>query len=88
MPTLKEEIGSSYTLGEWRAIGGPKGMDPAIVARLEAALEKAYQSSIYQDFMKKQGFGAVWRNTADFTEFLEKTDAIMGDTVDKLGLKR
>lgn len=88
VPTLKEEIGSSYTLGEWRAIGGPKGMDPAIVARLEAALEKAYQSSIYQDFMKKQGFGAVWRNTADFTEFLEKTDAIMGDTVDKLGLKR
>lgn len=88
VPTLKEEIDSDYALGEWRAIGGPKGMDPAVVAKLEAALEKAYQSDIYQDFMKKQGFGAVWRNTADFNVFLEETDAIMGDTVDKLGLKR
>lgn len=88
VPTLKEEIDSDYVLGEWRAIGGPKGMDPEIVAKLEDALEKAYQSDIYQGFMKKQGFGAEWRNTADFTTFLAETDVIMGDTVEKLGLKR
>ncbi|TGV05816.1 tripartite tricarboxylate transporter substrate binding protein [Alcaligenaceae bacterium 429] len=88
VPTLKEEINSDYALGEWRAIGGPKGMDPEVVATLEAALEKAYQSDIYQDFMTKQGFGAVWRNTADFTQFLVDTDAVMGETVEKLGLKR
>lgn len=88
VPTLKEEIDSDYTLGEWRAIGGPKGMDPEIVAKLESAAKKAYEGAVYQDFMAKQGFGPVWRNTADFTVFLEETDQIMGNTVEKLGLKR
>ncbi|VFR56285.1 Tricarboxylate transport protein TctC [plant metagenome] len=88
VPTLAEVIDTRYALGEWRGIGGPKGMDPAVVAKLEAALEKAYQSEIYQSFIAKQGFGAVWRNTADFNAFLAEADTLMGDTVEKLGLKR
>lgn len=88
VPTLKEEIDSDYTIGEWRGIGGPKGMDESIIAKLEEAAERAYNSALYQEFMAKQGFGAVWRNTADFTQFMEETDQIMGNTVEKLGLKR
>lgn len=88
VPTLKEAIDSDYVQGEWRAIGGPKDMDPAVITRLEAALEKAYQSDVYQDFIETQGFGAVWRNTADLTTFLAETDIIMGETIEKLGLKR
>lgn len=88
VPTLKEAINSDYVQGEWRAIGGPKGMDPAVVAKLEAALEKAFHSDVYQDFIRNQGFGAVWRNAEDLTTLLVETDIIMGDTVEKLGLKR
>ncbi|MEL7614341.1 tripartite tricarboxylate transporter substrate binding protein [Vreelandella titanicae] len=88
VPTLKEEIDSNYTLGEWRGIGGPAGMDEEVVATLEAALQKAFVSDIYQDFMRQQGFGAVWRNSADFTDFMQETDALMGNVVDNLGLKR
>lgn len=88
VPTLEEEIGSHYTLGEWRGIGGPAGMDEEVVATLEAALEKAFASDIYQDYMRQQGFGAVWRGSADFADFMQETDALMGNVVDNLGLKR
>mgnify|MGYP003646723053 CR=1 FL=1 len=67
---------------------GPAGMDEEVVATLEAALQKAFVSDIYQDFMRQQGFGAVWRNSADFTDFMQETDALMGNVVDNLGLKR
>lgn len=88
VPTLEEEIGSQYTLGEWRGIGGPAGMNEEIVATLETALEKAFESDIYQDFMRQQGFGAVWRGSAEFADFMQETDALMGNVVDNLGLKR
>jgi tripartite-type tricarboxylate transporter receptor subunit TctC len=88
VPTLKEEINSNYTLGEWRGIGGPAGMDEEVVATLEAALENAFESDIYQDFMRQQGFGAVWRDSADFADFMQETDALMGNVVENLGLKR
>lgn len=88
VPTLKEEIDSDYTIGEWRGLGGPKGIDSEIIAKLEKAAKKAYESDLYQDFMTKQGFGSVWRDANDFAEFLEETDKIMGDTVEKLGLKK
>ncbi len=88
IPTLKEATGSDYTLGEWRGIAGPKGMDPAVVAKLEKALEAAYKSDLYQDFMKKQGFGVEWRNAEDFKKFLAENDAYMGGIIDGIGLKK
>src|SRR5690606_33481460 len=57
VPTLKEAIGTDYTLGEWRAIVGPAGLDPAIAKKLEKAVEAAYNSDSYQDFMTRLGFG-------------------------------
>lgn len=88
IPTIKEALGSDYSLGEWRGVAGPKGMDPAVVAKLEKALEAAYKSSLYQDFMTKQGFGMEWRNAADFKTFLAENDAYMGRIIEGIGLKK
>lgn len=87
-PTLKEALGTDYTAGTWRGVAGPKAMDPAVAGKLEAALEKAYQSATYQDFMKKQGFGPYWRNAAEFSAYLEKTDATMGEILGQMGLRK
>ena len=88
IPTLKETLGSDYSLGEWRGIAGPKNLSPEIVAKLEAALEKAFQSDQYQDYMKKLGFGAEWKNAADFSSFLEENNTYMGGIIEKIGMKK
>ena len=88
IPTIKESIGSDYSLGEWRGVAGPKGMDPAVVAKLEDALEKAYNSEFYQDFMKRQGFGVEWHKGEDFKKFLVDNNAYMGGIIEKIGMKK
>ena len=88
IPSIKEALGTDYSLGEWRGVAGPKGMDPAVIAKLEKALEAAYKSDLYQDFMTKQGFGMEWRNAEDFKAFLVENDAYMGNIIEGIGLKK
>ncbi|YBV94775.1 tripartite tricarboxylate transporter substrate binding protein (plasmid) [Phyllobacteriaceae bacterium JZ32] len=72
VPTAQEETGKAVTGGTWRGIAGPAGMDPALVAKIEAALHKAFDSERFQAGMKDRGFGAVWLGTADFTAFIKQ----------------
>ncbi|MEI2417396.1 tripartite tricarboxylate transporter substrate binding protein [Orrella sp. JC864] len=88
VPTLKEGLGTGYTIGVWRGIAGPKGLDEQIAAKLESAIQAAFQSDTYKGFMSKQGFGAEWRGRQDFEKFLAENDAMMGDLIEKVGLKR
>ncbi|MGP9677703.1 tripartite tricarboxylate transporter substrate binding protein [Halomonas sp. AOP27-A1-41] len=85
-PTTNELIDSSYQVGEWRGIAGPKGMDPEIVATLEAALEAAYNSDTYQEFMDQQGFGTEWRNAEEFGQLMQEMDSVFGEIVEQVGL--
>ncbi|MBN8412846.1 tripartite tricarboxylate transporter substrate binding protein [Halomonas cupida] len=86
VPTIQEAIGSDYLVGEWRGIAGPKGMDPEVVATLETALEAAYNSDTYQDFMSQQGFGTEWRNAEDFGQLMVEMDAVYGEIIENVGL--
>ncbi|WP_420820185.1 tripartite tricarboxylate transporter substrate binding protein [Salinicola halophilus] len=88
VPTLKEAIGSDYTIGEWRGIAGPKGMDPAVVETLESAIQAAYESDTYQDFMARQGFGTQWRGADDFGTFMAEQDERFGEIVEQVGLAK
>ncbi|MCP1368005.1 tripartite tricarboxylate transporter substrate-binding protein, partial [Halomonas sp. BBD48] len=88
VPTVKEAIGSDYTIGEWRGIAGPKGMDQEIVDKLEQALEAAYNSETYQGFMSKQGFGTEWRNAEDFETMMGEMDQEYGNIIESIGLKK
>src|SRR5690606_20256563 len=60
VPTLKESVDSDWTLAVWRTIGAPKGLPEDVKAKLEAALEKAYNSEEYKKFMTERGFGMRW----------------------------
>lgn len=70
VPTVKEQLGKSYVGGTWRGIGGPAQMDPALVSRIEAAIQKVVESDTFKKGMEARGFGVAWRNHADFTSFL------------------
>ncbi|WP_155826460.1 tripartite tricarboxylate transporter substrate binding protein [Vreelandella zhanjiangensis] len=86
IPTANELVGSDYQVGAWRGIVGPQGMDAEVVATLESALEAAYQSDTYQDFMTQRGFGTEWRNAEEFGQMMEEMDGILGEIVEQVGL--
>ncbi|TKT57974.1 tripartite tricarboxylate transporter substrate binding protein [Rhizobium sp. LC145] len=70
IPTVKESIGTSYVGGTWRGVGGPAGMDPAVVARIEEAVAAAVKKESFVKGMRDRGFGIAYRNHEDFTRFL------------------
>ncbi|BCB71530.1 hypothetical protein HMEPL2_18810 [Vreelandella aquamarina] len=86
IPTTQELVGSDYQVGAWRGIVGPRGMDAEVVAMLESAIEAAYQSDIYQDFMEQRGFGTEWRNAEEFGQMMQEMDAILGEIVEQVDL--
>jgi len=87
-PTLKEATGSGWTVGAWRVIAGPKDLPKEVTDKLVPALERAYQSKEYKDFMDGRGFGMIWRAAGDARSFMEKADSDFGEVMKKAGLSK
>ncbi len=88
VPTLKEATGSDWATGAWRGIAAPKGLPAPVVAKLEAALKKAYDSKEYKDFMAQRGFGTIWGNGAEFASFMAKADGDMKAVMTAVGIAK
>ncbi len=85
VPTLKEGTGSDWTLAVWRAVVAPDGLPDDVKAKLEAAVEKAYNSEEYQSFMKERGFGLRWAKGEEATKIVAEDDASLGEVMTKAG---
>lgn len=88
IPTLREAIGVDYRTGAWRGIAGPPGLPPEVVATLIPALERAYRSPTYTEFMDARGFGRVWAAGAEFAAMMEESNRSMGEAMRAAGLAR
>ncbi|MDH3319881.1 MAG: tripartite tricarboxylate transporter substrate binding protein [Betaproteobacteria bacterium] len=88
VPTLKQELGSNWTMAAWRVIAAPKGIPAEAQKTLGAALKKVYDSKDYKDFMAGRGFGVVWADAEGAAKFMAKSDAAMGATLKAVGLAR
>jgi tripartite-type tricarboxylate transporter receptor subunit TctC len=88
VPTLKEATGSDWTVGAWRMVAGPKGIPDDVVAVLVPALQKAYESAEYKEFMEGRGFGMVWRPADEAAAFMKKSDTDFGEVMKKAGLAK
>ncbi|MDO9091609.1 MAG: tripartite tricarboxylate transporter substrate binding protein [Rubrivivax sp.] len=88
VPTLKESTGSDWATGAWRGIAAPKGLPPAIAARLESSVKKAYDSKEYKDFMAQRGFGMLWGSSGEFASFMAKGDADMKAVMTAVGIAK
>ena len=85
---MKEAIGVDHVGGAWRAVVGPKGMPPDVVAKLTAAIEKIHQSKEFLDFMNSRGFGLDWKKGSEFAKFLETNFNDTGEVVKAVGLAK
>ncbi len=88
VPTLKEATGLDWQMAAWRGLAGPKDMPEEATTTLSAAFEKVWNSGEFQDFMKGRGFGLVWKPGDEFAEWMEASDASLGEVMKAVGLAK
>ncbi len=88
LPTVKEAIGSDWTVAAWRGVAAPKGLPKDIQTALTTAIKKAHDSKEFRDFMSARGFGVTWGGPDQFATYMAKDDANMGQVMKALGLAK
>lgn len=88
VPTTKEAVGVSWTIGAWRGIVAPKGLPEEESKTLISALEKVYNNEEYKSFMSKQGFGMRWASGEEFGAFMKDSNETLGKVMKQVGLTK
>ncbi|MDR4307789.1 tripartite tricarboxylate transporter substrate binding protein [Chelatococcus sambhunathii] len=83
VPTLKELGYEGLEVYSWQAIGAPKGVDPAVKAKIEDALIKALKTEAVAKAFAKTGFDVVASSEAESEAFQAKEIARWKQVVDE-----
>ena len=86
VPTLNEATGSDWSFAGWRAVAAPKGIPDDVREKLVSAVETAYNSDEYQDFMKERGFTVTWKPYQEATEYAAQSNEEYGRVMREAGL--
>jgi tripartite-type tricarboxylate transporter receptor subunit TctC len=87
IPTVKESGWDTISESPF-GIGGPKGMDPAIVRVLDAALKKTLEDPKVIDILDKFYQPVIYMNSEDYTKYAVRTFEAERATVERLGLAK
>ena len=87
VPTFKEQ-GVDVVFGTWRGLGLPKGVDPAIKAKITDIFTKAMKDPDFVSYTKKAGLNLAYQNSDDFAKFLKENAELVNNTMDTIGLKK
>jgi tripartite-type tricarboxylate transporter receptor subunit TctC len=87
VPTLKE-VGIDMVSNSPFGIGGPKGMDSAVVKILHDAFKKGMEEQSYKDSMAKLDQEAYYLDTAAYHAFAMKQIVEQKQLVEDLGLRQ
>ena len=87
VPTLKE-LGIPLVQASPYGIGGPKGMDPALVQRIHDAFKQAMEQSSHVEALGKYDQSLMHMSPLQYTRFAEDTFRREKVLVDKLGLAK
>lgn len=79
VPTVEEAIGADVVFGGWGGIYAPAGLPDDVHATLEAAIKEAVESDTYTKFQEDAGNLVVYRDSAEFTTFVEDQFALFQD---------
>ncbi|MCJ8145194.1 tripartite tricarboxylate transporter substrate binding protein [Ancylobacter sp. A5.8] len=84
VPTLKETTGIDWTFALWHGMVGPKGLPDDIVAKLAPAVKKVAESEEFRKPLRERGFTPVYRDPAQFREFMAQDLSEMQRVFDQL----
>ena len=85
VPTLNE-LGYDTVSDSPFGIGGPKGMDPALVQRLHDAFKKTLEDPAVLSSFEKYDQSVIYMNTADYTKFARDNYLREKALIERLGL--
>lgn len=87
VPTWKEQ-GVDLVFPHWRGVMGPPGMTPAQIAYWDKVLGGVAKSDGFKKTIESLNGEVYYKNSAEFTKFLEEQNAALGPLIDNLGLKK
>ena len=87
VPTLRE-VGIDMVSNSPFGIGGPKGMDPAVVKALHDAFRKGMEEQSYKDAMLKLDMEPYYLNTADYHAYAMQQIGEQKQLVEELELRQ
>jgi tripartite-type tricarboxylate transporter receptor subunit TctC len=87
VPTLND-LGFQTVSDSPFGIGGPKGMDPALVKRLDETFRKVINDPPVVATLEKFDQPIIYMDSAEYTKFAQKTFKEEKETVDALGLPK
>ncbi|KJQ55419.1 tripartite tricarboxylate transporter substrate binding protein [Microbacterium sp. SA39] len=79
VPTVEEATGDAVEFGGWGGIYAPQGLPDDVKEKLEAAVKEAVESDTYQQFQKDAGNLVVYRDSAEWTTFVDEQFALFKD---------
>lgn len=86
IPTLSEQTDLDLSLGAWRGVVAPVGLDADIAAELEEAMGEIVSDEGWQAQMTERGFGIQWRDSSAFADFIASEEGSVREIVATLGL--
>ena len=87
VPTLKE-LGVDVVQASPYGLGGPKGMEPALVQRIHDVFRQAMEMPSHVEALARYDQSLMPMNSAEYLRFAETTSQRERAIVDKLGLAR
>jgi tripartite-type tricarboxylate transporter receptor subunit TctC len=87
VPTMKE-LGYPFVFDSPFGIGGPKGMDPKVVAKLHDAFKKAIEEPALLENLAKYDMVANYKSTEDYRKFVTEQIESERKVVESLGLAK
>jgi len=88
LPTVESETGIDLMVGSWRGLVAPAGVADEVVTKFSAAMETAWNSDAFVEFMNERGFGLIYRDAAGFGEFMAAADSANGSVMEAAGLAK
>ena len=87
VPILKE-VGIDMVSNSPFGIGGPKGMDPAVVKVLHDAFKKGMEEQSYKDRSSSSTWSLITSSTADYHAYAMQQITEQKQLVEELGLRQ
>ncbi|MEF2552630.1 tripartite tricarboxylate transporter substrate binding protein [Aurantimonas sp. A2-1-M11] len=87
VPTVQEAIGREWAGGTWRAVVAPAAIPDDAREKLTKAVDAAWHSDEFQNFMTERGFGLNFLSGEDFQTYLAEQHVQNGEIMKLLGLR-
>ena len=85
VPTL-QDLGYETVSDSPFGIGGPRGMDPALVKRLQDAFKKTVEDPAVLAMLEKFDQPVIYLDSAGYTKFAQDTFEAEKRTIERLGM--